>query len=137
MFSFFRRLSSDKIVRINLKMMTGKSKEQLPTLLSNESMGGNAGKIDGQPCICANFWYDGSTGEIKKFTNEDVPAECKEGRFRVLMPNIKDFLRTRLARKFPEIVRADLSKGTSVNAKLRIAESVQLYNQLGKKIIRY
>lgn len=43
--------------------MTGKNEEQMIHKLGPESIGGNAGKDQGKPCIGANFWFEDKMGK--------------------------------------------------------------------------
>ncbi len=52
----------------NLEKMLGKS--EMNKFLTNESIGGNAGRFNGKCCAAANFYYTWETGEIKEFTND-------------------------------------------------------------------
>ena len=133
-----KKFLAPSMVRKNLKLMTGKKEGQMSYQLRNESMGGNAGKHQGRPCMGANFWFDDKTGEIKMFTNDTAPAPYKEGQFKVVMSfgsNITELLQNPIARKYPEIIKTYYSNGASQKAKLTIALSVELYNQLGEKLV--
>ncbi len=138
MSAWLKKIFAPSTVRKNLKLMTGKNEGQMRHLLKDESMGGNAGTFKGKPCMGANFWFDDKTGEIKKFTNDTAPAHYKDGQFKVVLfqiKNIKEFYKNPIARKYPEIIETYYSNGASQTAKLTIALSVELYNQLGEKLV--
>ncbi len=136
--AWLKKFFAKSTIRKNLKLMTGKKRGQMLCTLSNESVNGNAGDDRGRPCFSANFWFDNKTGEIKKFTNDTAPDHYKDGQFKVVLfqiKNIKDFYRNPIARKYPEIIETYYSNGASQLAKLTIALSVKLYNQLGEKLV--
>ncbi len=138
MFQWFKILFAPRVIRENIKMMAGKKEGEMRHLLNDESMGGNVGKHNGKPCIGANFWFDNETGKIVEFTNDTAPANYKEGQFKVVIflpADMKRFLENPLVRKYPEIIETYYRNGASQKAKLTIALSVELYNQLGKKLV--
>ncbi len=140
MFERIRNLFAPHVVHKNIKVMTGEEEWQMIGKLGTESMDGNAGKHQGKPCIGANFWFDDNTGEMIVFTNDTAPANYKEGQFKVVIStprNMTEFIKTGLARKYPEIIQTYYRNGASQKAKLVIALSVELYNQIGKKLVNH
>jgi len=138
MFEWFKNIFAPRIVHKNIRVMTGRKEGQMIHKLGHESIGGNAGNFEGKPCFGANFWFNNEAGEIIEFTNDTAPANYKEGQFKVVLSygsNITEFLRNPIARKYPEIIQTYYRDGASQQAKLTIALSVELYNQLGKKLV--
>ncbi len=113
-------------VKKNLEMMIGAERGQMQSLMSKESMGGNAGTEDGKPCLGANFFYDTQTGEIKYFENiQNVPwwiaNKYTEGTFRIAIDTLNTWK--------PKIVNTFLKDGTSEEATRNLEQSVELYNK--------
>ena len=68
------------IIQRNLALLNGSDEGSLKyaRIKSRESIGGNAGIYEGNPCFGANFFYDGDNGEIKYFGNcQEVPEEIR------------------------------------------------------------
>lgn len=110
----------------NLEMMAGSERGQMQSLISKESMGGNAGTEDGRPCLGANFFYDLQTGEIKYFENiQNVPwgivNKYSAGTFRIAIdtPNTWKL----------KIINTYLKEGTAKEATENLEQSVELYNK--------
>lgn len=131
------------VVRGNVQLMTSWSSGGMEDCLSNESMGGNAGFYKSRPCMGANFYFDMRTGQIKEFTNKIfvLPPYHSRGSFKVavslsgpLSGRWRQFWSrlTGSSRK-REIVWSDIPRGTSEAAKINLALSVRLYNQLQRK----
>lgn len=111
------------ILRVNLELMTGDKKNQMISILTGESVGGNAGKYEDFPCAVANFYYDKNTGEISEFT--DYPIKNKdlvEGSFRVTVDMLSK-------NPFFKIVEKYFSPKSSNDAMENLKRSVDLYNQ--------
>ncbi len=119
------------IVKKNVQKMTG------------WKAGENAGLYQGKPCSAATFCFDDRTGEIIQFANElSVLGEHRaRGSFKMILPS-KMFSNTFLERLaylfFPSgkdhhVVWSDIPREASEAAKINLALSVRLYNQLQKK----
>ncbi len=137
MFTWIKKLFLNSTIRKNIKQMTGVKEGQMLDSLKDESTG-NVGTHEGKTCLGINFWFDDNTGEIKRFTNDTKPNEYKNGQFKIIMGNLtnfEEFLKNPIARKYPEIVKIYYSQGASTKAKQIIALSVEIYNQLGKKMV--
>ncbi len=81
----------DELIRHNLELMKSNEEGGLQYLLGKESLGGNAGCFEGQPCQGANFFYDAADGKIIYFGNwQNVPPEIRtknqSGTFKVVWP---------------------------------------------------
>ncbi len=124
-------MTVNTIVKKNVQKMTG------------WKAGENAGLYQGKPCSAVNFYFDDQTGEIIQFTNElSVLGEHRaRGSFKVILPLLKspEKWRERLAYLFfspgrnHQVVWSDIPRETSEAAKINLALSVRLYNQLKQK----
>ena len=67
----------NKVVTHNLSLMREMGDGTMSTLISNESMGGNAGSFEGYSCVGTAFCYD-RQGKIHYFDNiQHIPKELK------------------------------------------------------------
>ncbi|QQG39190.1 MAG: hypothetical protein HYS32_01905 [Candidatus Woesearchaeota archaeon] len=108
---------TNSIPQKNMEMM---KREMIKNLLG-ESMGGNAGFHDGNPCAGANFYYNKDTGEIVVFTNEFIRRpDLHRGAFRIV------FKVSSL--KYDEIIEWYIDEKSSEEAKNNIERSVALFN---------
>jgi hypothetical protein len=128
----------NRVVKHNLKIMTGLRDGDLQSIISNESHGGNAGTQKGKPCVGANFFFKVSTGHILLFSNRiQHKPDIDKGTLRLALdyakvPSTKigRWLLKNLTRKYPEIIDVFLPKNTPKKSKLNIELSIKLYNQL-------
>lgn len=121
-----------KILDGNLNLMSSSKKGGMLYTLIRESLGGNAGYYEERgetyPCAGANFFYDGSTGEIVYFGNfQDVPKNIveayNEGTFRIAI----DFKRK--VNNFFKILEFLPRVEVSKRANQVILNSIALYNK--------
>jgi len=118
------------IIKQNIKLMTGAGRGHMPSLLMQESMGGNAGKLEANgkryPCSATNFAFDQNTGEIKCFDNpQNWPMEYRglpRGVFRIAI----DFPGTA---KY-HIIEVHIEGHSTTEAKEIIDLTVAEYNQV-------
>jgi len=116
----------NRIVAKNLEMMLTKKAGYMPSLISSESMGGNAGAWKGYSCVGVNFSYDHDSGEIMCFENSQMlppeflkyPSHC----FRVAV----DLNR---AGRFM-IIDYKHPREASETAKSNLEETVKQYNDI-------
>lgn len=116
------------IVKKNVQKMTG------------WEAGEKAGFYQGKPCYGVDFFFDHRTGEIISFTSSlTIPEEHgAQGSFKVILPSFKSPKKwwERLAYLFfppgknHHVVWSDIPRGASEAAKINLALSVRLYNQL-------
>ena len=113
-------------VRKNLERMTGKREGDMFPAIIGESIGGNAGRYNNQPCMGANYYFDANTGEIKYFGNwQNVPEQIREnfqkGTFRIALDI------TQWKQRIVEYLTH--KKPISNIAKKNLEETVRAYNE--------
>lgn len=133
-------MATSGIVRENVQLMTSTRFGGMEYSISNESMGGNAGFYKSRPCVGANFYFDLRTGQIKEFTNNIfvLPPYHYRGSFKVAVSLSgppsgwwgQFWSRLTGSSRKREIVWSDIPRGASEAAKINLALSVRLYNQL-------
>jgi hypothetical protein len=132
------------ILNKNLEIMNSKEEGGMEILLRGESFGGNAGHTrDGRPCAGANFYFDGKTGELIKFTNkvpENIMPEYLKGIFIVAKDPLKrekEILRYYVIKVKPNLLEKlePLAEAGQVTpyAKIAMQRSVEMYNTQQKK----
>jgi len=114
------------IVTKNLERMLYKKEGGMQYLLCNESVGGNAGEFNNNPCAGANFLFNKLTGEIRKFTNEDSSNEFLVGGIFRVVVNVD--LGIQGDCPFQPIVYLFTDYQISKTARSNIEESVKRYN---------
>lgn len=115
----------ESVIEENLRKMTGNVEGDMLPLLFTESIGGNAGKCKGYPCVAANFYMDSSSGEIKYFGNPQntprkIVQQFKECNFR-LMYDVNRSWKYR-------IIESSLEKATRT-ARLNLKKTISAYNK--------
>lgn len=112
----------ENIIEQNLKLMRSSKKGGMEACLSEESIGGNAGRYNEQPCAGANFFYDKENGKIIRFGNwgcvpKEISLNYAEGTFRVIF-------------HISRIVETFLEDYTAEEARITIEKTVAQFNQL-------
>ncbi len=114
--------------------------KEMIRLLSNESMGGNAGsiQIEGKNYSCsgANLYVDSETGEIVVFGNsQDLDPKLMEGKNLVTFKVAFD-LKTSFHNGFFRIVKTYGLENLSPQARVMIESCVEQYNEVDVKKVR-
>jgi len=69
----------EELVKHNLELMRSNEDGGMAKCLLGESIGGNAGSYNGNPCAGANFFCDLNSGKIMIFGNpQDVDEEIRD-----------------------------------------------------------
>ena len=133
-------MAIDPIVAKNIQFMTGTQELGMQTVLSDESWGGNADafvKGTPKPLQAANFYFRHDNGEIVGSSNKiKYHAKIMQGQFIVELQfgkapkTIWERIRYKFSRSYPKIVRSKIPPEASEKAKITLALSVKLYNQL-------
>jgi hypothetical protein len=118
----------NRIIAKNLEMMLTKKEGYMLSLISSESMGGNAGSWKGYTCVGVNFSYNQDTGEIMHFENTpDIPS--------AFMKYPSHFFRVAIDFKDSRgylILDYVNPRAASEDAKKNLEETVRQYNNMSK-----
>jgi len=113
----------ENVISHNLKLMLSSRPGHMRSL--DESMGGNAQRHEGHPCIAFPFLYDMQTGRILYFGNlagapERIQQEYSSGDFRIMTPLTQDIA---------ECIIETHAAFATTEARENLAETVHRYNQ--------
>lgn len=66
------------IINNNLKRMNSNQKGGMRSVINHESIGVNAGIVDGLSCVFVNYYYNQNNGVIEYFGNLPIPSTIIE-----------------------------------------------------------